>query len=74
MRVERPVRRAPGEGDLLPPGQVSRLRPGVHWGLGLASRSVSFFVWPLTVRIQGNKRLESKQRGHGRASSRLLPG
>lgn len=52
MQVERPVRRAPGEGDLLPPGRVSRVGPGVHWGLGLASRS--FFVWPLTVRIQGN--------------------
>lgn len=54
MQVERPVRRAPGEGDLLPPGRVSSLGPGVRWGLGLASRSVSFFVWPLTVRIQGN--------------------
>lgn len=39
----------------LPPGQVSRLRPGARWGLGLTSGSVSFLVWPLTVRIQGNK-------------------
>lgn len=39
----------------LPPGQVSRLGPGAHWGLALTSGSVSFLVWPLTVRIQGNK-------------------